>query len=117
MRSFAFAVVYWTLSILYTLAAVVAALLPGRGATGWIIRRYVRRMVQAMRGIAGIKIQYRGEERLPTGAFMQAVPSASRAQGSLHLPLSQKRSTSQSLKSPMSEHASPTALSPWTSAQ
>ena len=81
MRSFAFAVVYWTLSILYTLAAVVAALLPGRGPTGWIIRRYVRRMVQAMRLIAGIRIQYRGEDRLPTGAFIIAAKHQSWGDG------------------------------------
>ncbi|KQW83636.1 lysophospholipid acyltransferase family protein [Brevundimonas sp. Root1279] len=72
MRSFAFAVAYWALSISYTLAAVLAALAPGREATGWIIRRYVKRMVQAMRVLAGIKIQYRGDERLPGGAFIIA---------------------------------------------
>ncbi len=72
MRSFAFAVAYWLLSIAYTLAACVAALAPGRGATGWIIRRYVRRMVQAMRLLAGIRIQYRGEDRLPAGGFIIA---------------------------------------------
>jgi len=72
MRSFAFAVAYWFLSIAYTLAACVAALAPGRGATGWIIRRYVRRMVQAMRLLAGIRIQYRGEDRLPAGGFIIA---------------------------------------------
>ncbi|NBB53281.1 1-acyl-sn-glycerol-3-phosphate acyltransferase [Rhizobium sp. CRIBSB] len=72
MRSFAFAVAYWILSVLYTLMAVAAALLPGRAATGWIIRRYVRRMVQAMRLLAGIRIQYRGEDRLPDGAFIIA---------------------------------------------
>lgn len=72
MRSLAFAAAYWSLSILYTLAAVVAALAPGRGATGWIIRRYVRRMVQAMRLLAGIRIRYRGEDRLPSGAFIIA---------------------------------------------
>lgn len=72
MRSFAFAVAYWSLSVLYTLAAVFTAILPGRGATGWIIRRYVHRMVQAMRVLAGIRIQYRGEDRLPEGAFIIA---------------------------------------------
>lgn len=72
MRSFAFSVAYWTLSVVYTLMAVVAALAPGRAATGWIIRRYVRRMVQAMRLLAGIRIQYRGEDRLPSGAFILA---------------------------------------------
>ncbi len=81
MRSFAFAVAYWSLSIAYTLAAVVAALLPGRKATGWIIRRYVRRMVQAMRLLAGIHIRYRGEERLPRGAFILAAKHQSWGDG------------------------------------
>ena len=72
MRSFLFALAYWSLSILYTLAACVAAVLPGRKPTGWIIRRYVRRMVQAMRLLAGIRIEYRGKERLPAGSFIIA---------------------------------------------
>lgn len=81
MRSFAFSVAYWTLSIGYTLAAVVAALVPGRAATGWIIRRYVRRMIQAMRLLAGIRVQYRGEERLPSGAFILAAKHQSWGDG------------------------------------
>src|SRR5690606_1615953 len=81
MRSLAFSVAYWTLSIGYTLAAVIAALAPGRAATGWIIRRYVRRMVQAMRVLAGIHIQYRGEERLPAGAFILAAKHQSWGDG------------------------------------
>jgi 1-acyl-sn-glycerol-3-phosphate acyltransferase len=72
MRSLAFNLAYWILSIAYASAAAVAALFPGRGATGWIIRRYVRRMVQAMRIFAGIRIEARGKERLPTGAFIIA---------------------------------------------
>jgi 1-acyl-sn-glycerol-3-phosphate acyltransferase len=72
MRSLAFAFAYWALSIGYGLAAAFAALAPGRGATGWIIRRYVKRMVQAMRLLAGIKLQVRGRERLPDGAFIIA---------------------------------------------
>ncbi len=72
MRSFAFNVAYWLLSIVYTLGAAFAALAPGRGATTWIIRRYVKRMVQAMRVFAGIHITVRGRERLPTGAFIIA---------------------------------------------
>ncbi|WP_372707500.1 lysophospholipid acyltransferase family protein [Brevundimonas sp.] len=72
MRSFAFALAYWSLSIVYASAAAFAALAPGRAATGWIIRRYVKRMVQAMRLLAGIRIQVRGRERLPTGGFIIA---------------------------------------------
>jgi 1-acyl-sn-glycerol-3-phosphate acyltransferase len=81
MRSFAFAVAYWSLSIAYTLAAVIAALTPGRAATGWIIRRYVRRMVQALRVLAGIRIQYRGEARVPAGAFIIAAKHQSWGDG------------------------------------
>jgi 1-acyl-sn-glycerol-3-phosphate acyltransferase len=72
MRSLAFTIAYWLLSIGYALAAAIAALFPGRGATGWIIKRYVRRMVGALRLLAGIRIQYRGEDRLPEGAFIIA---------------------------------------------
>ena len=81
MRSLAFAVAYWFLSIAYTLMAVVAALAPGRKATGWIIRQYVRRMVWAMRVLAGIRIQYRGEERLPSGGFIIAAKHQSWGDG------------------------------------
>ena len=72
MRSLAFAIAYWTLSIAYATAAAFAALAPGRGATSWIIRRYVKRMVQAMRVLAGIGVRARGRERLPAGAFIIA---------------------------------------------
>lgn len=72
MRSFAFNVAYWILSIGYGLAAAFAALAPGRGPTGWVIRRYVKRMVQAMRLFAGIRLHVLGKERLPTGAFIIA---------------------------------------------
>lgn len=72
MRSLAFAAAYWLLSVLYALLAAFSALVPGRGATQWIIRRYVRRMVQALRIFAGIRIEARGRERLPAGAFIVA---------------------------------------------
>ena len=72
MRKFAFAVAYWVLSVTYGLVAAVSVLLPGRGATAWFIRRYVRRMVQAMGAFAGIRIQAEGRENLPQGAFIVA---------------------------------------------
>jgi 1-acyl-sn-glycerol-3-phosphate acyltransferase len=81
IRSLAFAVAYWSLSIAYTLMAVIAALLPGRAATGWIIRGYVRRMVQAMRLLAGIRIEVRGKARLPAGAFIIAAKHQSWGDG------------------------------------
>ena len=72
MRNFAFAIAYWALSVFYGLGAAFGALWPGRNVTAWIIRRYVRRMVQAMRFFAGIKLDVRGRERLPQGAFIVA---------------------------------------------
>jgi len=81
MRSLAFNVAYWILSVLYTLAAAFAALAPGRQAVQWIIRRYVKRMVQAMRALAGIRIEARGKERLPTGAFIIAAKHQSWGDG------------------------------------
>jgi 1-acyl-sn-glycerol-3-phosphate acyltransferase len=81
MRSFAFALAYWTLSVIYALMAAFAALTPGRGATGWIIRRYVKRMVQCMRLFAGIRLEVRGRERLPEGAFIIAAKHQSWGDG------------------------------------
>ena len=72
MRSYAFAAAYWTLSVFYAFAATVLALLPGRRPVTWAIRRYSRRMLQAMHHLAGIKVDLRGQERLPQGAFIIA---------------------------------------------
>jgi 1-acyl-sn-glycerol-3-phosphate acyltransferase len=81
MRSLLFNLAYWVLSILYTLAAAFAALAPGRKAVQWIIRRYVKRMVQAMRVLAGIRIESRGKDRLPQGAFIIAAKHQSWGDG------------------------------------
>ena len=81
MRSFLFNVAYWILSITYAVMAAFSALSPGRGATGWIIRRYTRRMVQAMDLFAGIKLEVRGKQRLPDGAFIIAAKHQSWGDG------------------------------------
>jgi len=64
MRSFIFNLAYWWLSIAYSLMALVASLLPGRKPVAWIVARYTRRMVWAMRVFAGIKLEIRGRENL-----------------------------------------------------
>ncbi len=81
IRSLAFNAAYWVLSIGYGLMGLAAALLPGRGPTKWIIRRYTRRMVQAMRLFAGIDLQVRGREHLPEGAFIIAAKHQSWGDG------------------------------------
>jgi 1-acyl-sn-glycerol-3-phosphate acyltransferase len=72
MRSFAFAVVYWVLSVFYAIACAFAALAPGRGPLSWTLRLYTRRMLWAMHWIAGIRVDVAGKERLPQGAFILA---------------------------------------------
>ena len=65
MRSFLFAIAYWFLSVSYSLMALILTLFPGRKPVKWIIQRYTRRMVQAMRIFAGIKLEVRGRENIP----------------------------------------------------
>ncbi len=72
MRSILFAIAYYAISITHVLAAAVAALRPGRGAVRRVISRFGKRMVWAMRVFAGIKLEVRGRENLPEGAFIIA---------------------------------------------
>jgi 1-acyl-sn-glycerol-3-phosphate acyltransferase len=72
VRSFAFAVAYWVMSVFYALACAFAALAPGRGPLAWTLRLYTRRMLWAMHWIAGIKVDVAGKDRLPEGAFIVA---------------------------------------------
>lgn len=72
MRNAAFTVAYWALSVTYGFLAALSVVVPGRAVTAWFIRRYVRRMVQAMRVFAGIRIAVQGREHLPPGAFIVA---------------------------------------------
>jgi 1-acyl-sn-glycerol-3-phosphate acyltransferase len=81
MRSLLFNLAYWALSVAYALAAALAALTPGRRAVGLVIRRYTRRMVGAMRLFAGIRLEVRGKERLPDGAFILAAKHQSWGDG------------------------------------
>src|SRR6201999_3439670 len=72
MRSFAFAVAYWVMSIFYAIACAFAALVPGRGPLSWTLRLYTRRMLWAMHWVAGIKVDVAGKARLPAGPFIVA---------------------------------------------
>jgi len=81
MRSLPFNIAFWVISIFYTLWAAVSALRPGRGAVRQVIKRYVRAMLWAMRTLAGIKLEVRGRERLPQGAFILAPKHASYGDG------------------------------------
>lgn len=81
MRSIAFNLAYWTFSIFFTLWAAISALRPGRGAVRRVVKRYVGSMIWAMRALAGIKLEVRGRERLPEGAFILAPKHSSWGDG------------------------------------
>lgn len=72
LRNRLFNAYYWVLSIFYGLTAAFLALAPGRGPMTWAIRTYTRRMLWAMDALAGIKVDLRGQEKLPEGAFIIA---------------------------------------------
>jgi 1-acyl-sn-glycerol-3-phosphate acyltransferase len=81
MRSLVFNIAFGLISVFHTFWAALAALAPGRGRVRNVVRRYVRRMVWAMRVIAGIRIEVRGAERLPPGGFILAPKHASYGDG------------------------------------
>jgi len=72
LRNRLFNAYYWVLSIFYGLSAAILALFPGRGLMTGAIKLYTRRMLWAMDRIGGIKVDLRGQERLPEGAFIIA---------------------------------------------
>ncbi len=81
MRSLLFNLAFGLISIVHTIWAAAAALRPGRKAVRRVIKRYVDRMVWAMRVLAGIEIEVRGRENLPSGAFILAPKHASYGDG------------------------------------
>ena len=72
IRSVLFALVYWLISALYVLLAAICLALPGRKAVGWVVRRYCRRMVQAMDWIAGVKLKVVGRDKVPPACIIAA---------------------------------------------
>jgi 1-acyl-sn-glycerol-3-phosphate acyltransferase len=81
MRSLIFNVAFYAVSTLYVLTATAVSILPGRRAVGMVVRTYARRMLWWMRSVAGIKVDLRGQERLPEGAFIIAAKHQSYGDG------------------------------------
>ena len=81
LRSLPFNLAFGVISVAYTLRAAVAALRPGDGPVRKAVAAYVHAMLWAMRVLAGIKIEVRGRERLPSGAFILAPKHASYGDG------------------------------------
>ncbi len=81
MRSLTFNIAFWLISIFHVFWAALTSLNPRADPTRRVIARYVRRMVWAMRVFAGIKLEVRGRDRLPGGAFILAPKHASYGDG------------------------------------
>ena len=84
MRSFLFAIAYWSMSAIYALLAVLTLWIPGRTVTTLVIRSYTRAMRHALWIFAGIKTKARGKENLPAkGAYIVAAKHQSWGDGFL----------------------------------
>lgn len=81
MRSLVFNVAFYAVSTVYVLSAAFASLLPGRRPVNAVVRTYARRMLWWMRKAAGIRVDLRGRERLPEGAFIIAAKHQSYGDG------------------------------------
>jgi 1-acyl-sn-glycerol-3-phosphate acyltransferase len=82
MRSFLFAIAYWSLSVVYALTAIITLIIPGRAVTTFIIRSYSRAMRLALRLFAGVRTSAHGHENLPeTGAYIVAAKHQSWGDG------------------------------------
>jgi len=82
MRSFLFAIAYWSLSVIYALTAIITLIIPGRTVTTFIIRSYSRAMRLALHFFAGVRTSARGHENLPeTGAYIVAAKHQSWGDG------------------------------------
>jgi len=81
MRAFSFSIAYWLFSITYSLAALCLSLLPGRKPVLWVVQRYTRRMVWALRFFAGIRLEVRGRDRVPDAPVIFAAKHQSWGDG------------------------------------
>jgi 1-acyl-sn-glycerol-3-phosphate acyltransferase len=65
LRSTAFFIAYWLITLGFGLLCLLLALLPGGGPLGWGFSAYSRAMLFAMRHVAGIEVEVRGLALLP----------------------------------------------------
>lgn len=72
IRSVIFMLAYYVISLAYVFMATLSVIFPGTFITRWIVRRYAQRMLTAMRWFAGIRVEHRGLENLPSGPFILA---------------------------------------------
>ena len=81
LRSLVFRIAYWATSVFFVLCALPLLAVPARRPLMIWIRLYTRVMCFWMRWIAGIRLVYRGRERLPDGPFIIAAKHQSWGDG------------------------------------
>ena len=81
IRNILFQAAYWLISILFALTAVPLLVLPSRRPLmGWI-RQYTKSMVRALHHIAGVRVEIRGRDNIPTGPAIIAAKHQSWGDG------------------------------------
>ncbi|WP_300391965.1 1-acyl-sn-glycerol-3-phosphate acyltransferase [Henriciella sp.] len=86
LRGLLFTGIYYALSVIYVLVALVTLALPGRSATSAVIRSYTRAIRLALRWVAGIRLEVRGRDCLPDGPFIVAAKHQSWGDGFMIYP-------------------------------
>ena len=65
IRSAAYEIAYWTITVIAALTCTLLAIFPSRKPIAWGLQMYGSAQVAAMKHIAGVKVEVRGRERLP----------------------------------------------------
>ncbi|WP_300378910.1 1-acyl-sn-glycerol-3-phosphate acyltransferase [Henriciella sp.] len=78
--------VYYALSFVYVILTLPTLVLPGRGATAFMIKSYTRSIRGALRLFAGIRCEIRGHQNLPDGPYILAAKHQSWGDGFLIYP-------------------------------
>lgn len=84
LRSLAFNLFYWTSTAITAAAALIVLPIPSPRPLRWILHRWARMTVWAMRVLGGMTIEVRGREHLPTeGPALIASKHQSECDGTL----------------------------------
>ncbi|WP_375284083.1 hypothetical protein [Marinicauda pacifica] len=65
MRAAAFFVAYWITTLFFAIFCLLLAALPGKRPLGWGLWLYGSTQVAALRYLAGVRIDVRGQENIP----------------------------------------------------
>lgn len=66
VRSSLYFIAYWAITVFFALFCTALAIIPGRKPLAWGIQMYGSTQVTAMKYCAGIRVDVRGRDRIPT---------------------------------------------------